>query len=112
MRLGYTVLQASNGLEALTVADQHAGKIDIVITDIVMPRMGGPELIEKLRQKRQDFGVIFMSGYTEAAALENAKIGTNAILLNKPFSNELLARRIREVQQGSRANALAAGHSG
>ncbi len=100
-RLGYTVLQAGNGLEALAVADQHSGKIDVVVTDVVMPRMGGPELIEKLRQKREGFAVIFMSGYTDAAALENAKIGSGAILLNKPFSNELLARRISEVQQNA-----------
>jgi FixJ family two-component response regulator len=66
-----------------------------------MPRMGGPELVEKLRQKRNDFVVIFMSGYTEAAALENAKIGAEAILLNKPFSAELLVRRISEVRQRS-----------
>jgi FixJ family two-component response regulator len=66
-----------------------------------MPRMGGPELVEKLKQKRNDFVVIFMSGYTEAAALENAKIGAEAILLNKPFSAELLVRRISEVRQRS-----------
>jgi signal transduction histidine kinase/ActR/RegA family two-component response regulator len=100
-RLGYTVLQAGNGLEALAVADQHSGKIDVVVTDVVMPRMGGPELIEKLRQKREGFAVIFMSGYTDAAALENAKIGSGSTLLNKPFSNELLARRISEVQQNA-----------
>ena len=100
-RLGYTVLQAGNGLEALAVADQHSGKIDIVVTDVVMPRMGGPELVEKLRQKRQGFVVIFMSGYTDAAALENAKIGSGAILLNKPFSTELLARRISDAQQNA-----------
>ena len=114
-RLGYTVLQAGNGLEALAVADQHSGKIDVVVTDVVMPRMGGPELVEKLRQKREGFVVIFMSGYTDAAALENAKFGPGAILLNKPFSNELLARRISEVQQNAvdpNAKNLAAGNAG
>jgi two-component system cell cycle sensor histidine kinase/response regulator CckA len=100
-RLGYTVLQAGNGLEALAVADQHSDKIDVVVTDVVMPRMGGPQLIEKVRQKREGFAVIFMSGYTDAAALENARIGSGAILLSKPFSNELLARRISEVQQNA-----------
>jgi signal transduction histidine kinase/ActR/RegA family two-component response regulator len=100
-RLGYTVLQAGNGLEALAVAAQHSGKIDIVVTDVVMPRMGGPDLVDKLRQKREGFTVIFMSGYTDAAALENAKIGSDAILLSKPFSTELLARRISEVQQNA-----------
>jgi CheY-like chemotaxis protein len=113
-RLGYSVLQAGNGLEALAVADQHAGKIHIVITDIVMPRMGGPELVERLRQKRDDFAVIFMSGYTEAAVLENAKIGSDAILLNKPFSTELLAQRISELQNkasSDTAKGMAAGSS-
>jgi signal transduction histidine kinase/ActR/RegA family two-component response regulator len=100
-RLGYTVLQAGNGLEALAVADQHPGKIDVVVTDVVMPRMGGPELVEKLLPKRERFLVIFMSGYTDAAALENAKIGSGAILLHKPFSNELLAQRISEVRQNA-----------
>jgi len=100
-RLGYSVLQAGNGLEALAVADHQSGKIDVVVTDIVMPRMGGPELVEKLRQERADIRVIFMSGYTEAAALENAKIGPDAILLNKPFSTEVLARKISEIRQGS-----------
>jgi two-component system cell cycle sensor histidine kinase/response regulator CckA len=92
------VLPAANGVEALAAAEQHSGRIDVVVTDIVMPRMGGPELIRILREKRNDFTVIFMSGYTETAALENTGIGTDAILLNKPFSTEALALRIAEVQ--------------
>jgi signal transduction histidine kinase/ActR/RegA family two-component response regulator len=98
-RLGYEVLPAENGLEALVVADQHLGEINVVVTDIVMPRMGGPEMVEKLRRKRTGFSVIFMSGYTEAAVLENANIGKDAILLNKPFSTETLVRRMREAQE-------------
>jgi two-component system, cell cycle sensor histidine kinase and response regulator CckA len=112
-RLGYQVLQAGNGLEALKVAEQHSGTIDIVVTDIVMPRMGGPELVENLRKKRQRIGVILMSGYTETAVLENAAITSDSILLNKPFSTELLARKISELQQqGAKPKALAAGSSG
>jgi signal transduction histidine kinase/ActR/RegA family two-component response regulator len=102
-RLGYHVLAAGNGLEALVAADQYEGEIDIVVTDIVMPRMGGPELVEKLRRKRPGVHVIFMSGYTEAAVLENANIGKDAVLLNKPFSTEILVRKMREVlEQPSR----------
>lgn len=112
-RLGYSVLQAGNGLEALSVADEHAGKIDIVVTDVVMPHMGGPELVEKLTQKRHGIGVIFMSGYTETAILENAQIGGDAILLNKPFSTELLARKISELQRrAANRKTLAASSSG
>jgi signal transduction histidine kinase/CheY-like chemotaxis protein len=111
-RLGYEVLQAGNGLEALKVADQHVGRIDIVVTDIVMPRMGGPELVENLKQKRDRIGVIFMSGYTETAVLENATVGSDAILLNKPFSTELLARKISELQERAGSRAMAASSSG
>jgi len=97
-RSGYQVLQAGSGLEALVVADKHPGDIHVVVTDIVMPRMGGPEMVEKLRRKRSGFTVIFMSGYTEAAVLENAGIGSGAVLLNKPFSTEALVRKILQAQ--------------
>lgn len=76
---------------------------------------GAAELVKKLRQKREGLAAIFMSGYTDAAALENAKIGSGAILLNKPFSNELLARRISEFQQNAvdpNGKSLAAGNAG
>jgi signal transduction histidine kinase/ActR/RegA family two-component response regulator len=98
-RSGYQVLQAGSGLEALVIAARHPGNINVVVTDIVMPRMGGPEMVEKLRRNRTGFAVIFMSGYTEAAALENAGIGTDAVLLNKPFSTETLVRKILQVQE-------------
>ena len=113
-RLGYTVLQARDGVDALALANQHAGEIHVVVTDIVMPRMGGVELVGKLRQQRTGFGVIFMSGYTEVAAVENAQIGSDAILLNKPFSSDLLAQKIGEaVGRGAPASkAQAAGFSG
>ena len=113
-KLGYTVLEAGNGLEALAVVEQHPAKIDVVVADIVMPRMGGPELVEKLRAKRDDFAVIFMTGYTEASVLENAKIGSGAVVLNKPFSAEVLAAKINELQQQSCSSQkhIAAGASG
>jgi len=97
-RLGYEVLSAKDGVEALGAAEQHSGKIDVVVTDVVMPRMGGPELVEKLRHIKGGFGVIFMSGYTAKAALESAMIAPDACLLNKPFASEVLAQKIREVQ--------------
>jgi signal transduction histidine kinase/CheY-like chemotaxis protein len=95
-KLGYSVLQASNGLEALALADQHAGRIDLLLTDVVMPRMGGPELAQKLKSKRNELSVIFMSGYTETAALENNALDRDFVLLNKPFSTEAMARKIAE----------------
>jgi CheY-like chemotaxis protein len=112
-RLGYTVLHAGNGLEALALVDKHPANIEVVVTDVVMPRMSGPEFIGKLRQQREGFAVIFMSGYTDAAALEKANIGSGAILLSKPFSTELLAQRIREVlvNPADLAKSMAAGNS-
>ena len=110
-KLGYTVLESGNGVEALAAADAYSGKIDVVVADIVMPQMGGPELVEKLRAKRENLAVIFMSGYTESATLERAKIGTESMLLNKPFSTETLSAKIQELQQKSMpiAKATAAG---
>ena len=110
-KLGYTVLEAGNGLEALAVVEKHPAKIDVVVADIVMPRMGGPELVEKLRANRDDFAVIFMTGYTEASVLENARIKSGAVILNKPFSADVLAAKINELQQGP-GKAMAAGSSG
>jgi two-component SAPR family response regulator len=65
-----------------------------------------------LKQKRDRIGVIFMSGYTETAVLENATVGSDAILLNKPFSTELLARKISELQEKAGSRAMAASSSG
>lgn len=113
-KLGYTVLEAGNGLEALAVVEKHPAKIDVVVADIVMPRMGGPELVEKLRANRDDFDVIFMTGYTEASVLENARIKSGAVLLNKPFSVDVLAAKINELQRktaGETGKSMAAGSS-
>ena len=106
-RFGYHVIQAANGLEALVACEQYHRDLDFVVTDIVMPRMGGPELVQKLRRKRTGFSVIFMSGYTEAAVFENADIGKDAIILNKPFSPDLLLHKLQEVRN-SAASANAA----
>jgi len=100
-RLGYEVLQAGNGVEALAVAEAHKREIHVLVTDVVMPQMGGPELAEELRRKRTGVAVIFMSGYSEAAALQNGKLGADAVLLSKPFSNEQLARKIHEMRKPS-----------
>jgi signal transduction histidine kinase/ActR/RegA family two-component response regulator len=115
-RLGYTVLQAGNGIEAIAISSQHQGIIDIVVTDIVMPRMGGVEMVDQLRETRANIAIIFMSGYTELAAMESANLGSDSILLNKPFSAETLAHKIAEALQKTRSaagqKALAASSAG
>ena len=111
-RIGYTVLEASNGVEALTITREWQGSIAVVVTDVVMPKMGGPELVERLRESGRDFSVIFMSGYTETATLENVKVGTEASLLSKPFTAEALARKILQVKGRAEGRAaFAAGGS-
>jgi signal transduction histidine kinase/ActR/RegA family two-component response regulator len=107
-RLGYTVLQAGNGLEGLAVADRHRGDIHVVVTDVVMPRMGGPQFVENLKEKRPSVLVIYASGYTDTASLENSGIGSDSVLLHKPFSTDVLARKIRELLSESYGHRAAA----
>jgi CheY-like chemotaxis protein len=108
---GYTVMEAENGMDALLVADAHLGRIDVVVADIVMPQMGGPELVSKLRTKRPDFVVIFISGYSQAAALDPAQLGAEAVLLHKPFTADVLAAKVQERLQSRADKASAAGAS-
>jgi two-component system, cell cycle sensor histidine kinase and response regulator CckA len=94
---GYTVLEATDGIEALQVAEQHDGDIDLLLTDVVMPRMGGPELAIRLANLRPRMKVIYMSGYTEFAK-DNRKLAeSEKIILQKPFALVTLARKVREV---------------
>jgi CheY-like chemotaxis protein len=92
-RYGYTVLPARDGEDALRIADQHAGPIDLLVTDIVMPRMRGTELAEKLTSRRPDTGVLYMSGYADASALGEVDA---AAIVPKPFTEETLAGLVRE----------------
>ena len=108
-RLGYVVLAAGNGVQALEVAGQYAGNIDVVVSDMIMPRMGGLELVGKLKEKRPGIRVIFVSGYTEAATLDRARLEPDAALLSKPFSMETLASKIRDFQKNPAAMAASAG---
>ena len=103
-KLGYTVLEAENGIKALIIPEVQAGKVDIVVADVVMPQMGGPELIEKLAAKGFSFTTILMTGYTEVAVLENLEIGTEVMILQKPFSMETLAAKLEELRQNRRAS--------
>jgi two-component system cell cycle sensor histidine kinase/response regulator CckA len=94
---GYTVLEARNGEDALRVYDAHEGEIDLVLTDVLMPEMGGHELVERLRERRPDLRVLFMSGYSERAFITNGSIPPGTGYLEKPFKVETLMRRLREV---------------
>jgi PAS domain S-box-containing protein len=94
---GYEVLQAALGGEALLVLERHPGLIYLILTDVVMPGMSGPELVERLRQVRKDFKVLYMSGYTDESVIYHGVRDGETNFIQKPFTLEMLARRVREV---------------
>ena len=94
---GYRVLEASNGSEALTVAAAHAGPIHLLLTDIVMPQMGGIELAERLARVRPGTRVLLTSGYTEEPIVLSEAPGAESAFLPKPYVPETLTRRVREI---------------
>jgi NO-binding membrane sensor protein with MHYT domain/nitrogen-specific signal transduction histidine kinase/CheY-like chemotaxis protein len=93
---GYTVLSARRGEEALLIAAEHPGTIDLVLTDVIMPRTSGPGLITRLQELRPGARVVFMSGFSEGALGHHGVLESTHPFLQKPFSPEALARKIRE----------------
>jgi two-component system cell cycle sensor histidine kinase/response regulator CckA len=94
---GYRVIEARNGVEALAVAAAHAGGIDLLVTDVVMPQMGGGELAERLRAERPGVRVLFMSGYTDDDVVRQGISEAGSAFLQKPFMLSALARKVREL---------------
>jgi PAS domain S-box-containing protein len=95
--LGYTLLAADSGRQALAIERQHEGVIHVLITDVVLPGMGGRELAQKLTGLRTDLKTIYMSGYIDDAVLQDGVRGEGVALLQKPFSLVTLARKVREM---------------
>ncbi|MGH2650071.1 MAG: response regulator, partial [Actinomycetota bacterium] len=96
---GYTVLEARHGVEALLIAEHHTGPIHLLLTDVVMPQMGGREVAQRLRPSRPEMKVLFISGYTGVAStFDDTDLG--ATLLPKPFTADALALKLREVLDG------------
>jgi two-component system, cell cycle sensor histidine kinase and response regulator CckA len=92
---GYSVLTASTGAQALVRSKQHSGKIDLMLTDTVMPAMSGPELAERLRAHRPDLKVVYMSGYSDEAIVQRGAFEGNMGFVQKPFTVEGLALAVR-----------------
>ena len=101
--LGYTVLAAGSGHEALSAASQHEGRIDLLITDLVMPKMSGRELSQMLGSLRPDLKTIYISGYSDDSTMRQDIQNTGAAFLQKPFSLSTLARKVRETLEPSQA---------
>jgi two-component system cell cycle sensor histidine kinase/response regulator CckA len=94
---GYDVVEAATGVEALEAMERHKGKIDLVVSDVVMPEMDGPALLKELRKKNPGLKIIFVSGYPNEAF--KASLGGEApfAFLPKPFSLPQLAAKVKEV---------------
>ena len=106
---GYAVVEACNGQDALRIYEQHEGAIDLLLTDVVMPVMGGRELARHLEKRQPKLKVLYVSGYTDETAIREGKLEPGAEFLAKPFSPDELASKIREVLHGEEPRVAATG---
>jgi PAS domain S-box-containing protein len=101
---GYTVLSAGSPAEAIAISKNRAGRIDILVTDVIMPGMNGRELSRVLSAQRPDLRVLYMSGYTDAAIAHQGILEAGTAFVSKPFTPDVLARKVREVLDAPDAN--------
>ena len=94
---GYAVIEADDGKSALGWMETHPGSIDLLLTDVVMRRMGGPELVERLRPSHPELKVVYMSGYTGELIAEREVLSRGITLLEKPFSRTVLLNTIHKI---------------
>jgi CheY-like chemotaxis protein len=97
---GYTVLAAGSAQEALSICEQSGARLSLMLSDVVMPRVGGVELAERIHKLLPDLPVLFMSGYAENAIGFFDEAGGEAHFIGKPFGAVALARKVREVLEG------------
>ena len=93
---GYRVLEATDGLDAIRIARQHGGALDVLVSDLVMPRMHGTDMFQQLTQDYPRLRCVFMSGYSEAMVKSELATMPGARVLQKPFTDDVLLRALRE----------------
>ena len=108
---GYTILEASDGVQALELAEKHAGKIHLLITDVVMPRISGRELATRLTTARAGLKVLYISGYTDDSIFRHGVLEGGMSFLQKPFNLKAIAQKVREVLDGVPEHASSILHS-
>jgi two-component system cell cycle sensor histidine kinase/response regulator CckA len=102
---GYRVLSAASGADALALCAEHEGRIDLLLTDVVMPQMSGRELWERLSKLRPGLAVLYMSGYTDNAIVHHGVLDPGTYFVNKPFSAAELTQKVREALDERRVGA-------
>jgi CheY-like chemotaxis protein len=100
-RQGYQVMPAQNAGEALLICERHPGGIDLLLTDVVMPQMSGPELAKRLAATRPEMKVLCMSGYTDDSIVRHGALETGVAFVQKPITPASLTRKVREVIDGA-----------
>ncbi len=104
------MLSAADGREGLRIAERRAERIDVLLADVVMPRMSGPELARLLVRSHPETAVIFMSGYAEEAVLSRGAPGAEGAFIGKPFEVDALSARIQDVlEQKGRTRSVRGG---
>jgi len=94
---GYRILEAADGHEEISVARQHSGQIQLLLTDVVMPGMNGRVLSDRLKGLYPNLKVLFISGYTADVIADRGVLGPGVAFLHKPFTPNALAEKVREV---------------
>jgi len=108
---GYAVLEASDGVQALEMAAMHPGAIQLLITDVVMPRLSGRQLATQISSSRRGLKVLYISGYTDDSVFRHGVLEGGMEFLQKPFNLKALAQKIREILDGHTAPSVLGGHS-